>query len=143
MKKILLLAVFAAAFSATNMNAQVTPNVDPSAPVMTFKTDTMNFGTVTQGTVVEKEFVFKNSGKTPLLITETNVTCGCTVPDYPKEPIAPGKTGVIKVKFNSAGKMGAQDKTITIVSNNANGQIVLHLKGTIVAAPATPAEGGK
>ena len=137
MKKILLFVVLAAAFSATTLKAQVTPNIDPSAPVITFKVDTMNFGTVTQGTVVEREFVFKNTGKTPLLITETKVTCGCTTPDYPKEPIAPGKTGIIHVKFNSAGKMGAQDKTITIVSNNGGGEVVLHLKGTIGAAPAT------
>jgi hypothetical protein len=143
MKKILLLAVLAVAFSAPTLKAQVTPNIDPSAPVLTFKVDTMNFGTVTQGTVVEREFVFKNTGKTPLLITDAIVTCGCTVPDYPKEPIAPGKTGIIHVKFNSAGKMGAQDKTIRMVSNNGSGEVVLHLKGTITAPAPAPATGGK
>jgi hypothetical protein len=142
MKKIFLLAVFTAAFSATKINAQVTPNPDPSAPVIKFKVDTMNFGSVPQGTVVERDFTFKNTGKSPLVITETKVTCGCTTPDYPKDPIAPGKTGTIHVRFNSAGKMGAQDKTITIVSNNGNGEVVLHLKGTITSPPPTPAPAG-
>jgi hypothetical protein len=143
MKKLFLLTVLAAGF-ATMMHAQpqTTPNIDPSAPVMTFKVDTMNFGSVTQGTVVEREYTFKNTGKTPLLITDAIVTCGCTVPDYPKEPIAPGKTGVIHVKFNSAGKMGVQDKTIRMISNNASGEVVLHLKGTITA-PAPAATGAK
>src|ERR1044071_2538842 len=84
MKKLFLFAVLAAAFSATKMNAQVTPNPDPSAPVIKFKVDTMNFGSVPQGTIVERDFTFKNTGKTPLIITDTRVTCGCTTPDYPK-----------------------------------------------------------
>lgn len=112
---------------------QTTPNLDPSAPVMTFKTDTISFGTVTQGKKVEKDFIFTNTGKTPLIITSATGSCSCTVPEFPKEPIAPGKTGVIHVVFDSNGKMGAQDKTATIISNNRDGAIVLHLKGTIVA----------
>jgi hypothetical protein len=142
MKKLFLLTVLAAGF-ATMMNAQpqTTPSLDPAAPVMTFKVDTMYFGTVTQGTVVEKEYVFKNTGKTPLLITDAIVTCGCTVPKYPQEPIAPGKSGVILVKFNTAGKMGVQDKTIRMISNNGGGEVVLHLKGTITAPAAAPTGG--
>lgn len=134
MKKLFLLTVLAAGF-ATMMKAQpqVTPNLDPSAPEMTFKSDTASFGSVTQGTKVEYDFVFKNTGKTPLVIASATGSCQCTVPQYPKEPIAPGKTGVIHVVFDSTGKMGVQDKTVTITSNSRDGQIVLHLKGTVTA----------
>jgi hypothetical protein len=137
MKKLFLLTVLAAGF-ATMLKAQptVTPNLDPSAPEMTFKSDTASFGSVTQGTKVEHDFVFKNTGKTPLVITNATGSCQCTVPQYPKEPIAPGKTGVIHVVFDSTGKMGMQDKTVTIVSNSRDGQIVLHLKGTVTAPKA-------
>ena len=138
MKKLLLLTIFAAGFSTTTIHAQpqTTPGIDPSAPVMTFENDTIDFGTVKEGTSVERDFVFKNTGKTPLIITSASGSCSCTVPHYPEQPIAPGKTGVIHVVFNSAGKMGVQNKTATIVSNSSDGSIVLVLKGTVVAAVA-------
>jgi Protein of unknown function (DUF1573) len=120
-------------------------NIDPNAPVMVFKNDTMKFGTITQGTSVTREFVFTNTGKTPLVITDATAPCGCTVPEWPKEPIMPGKSAVIKVTFNSTGKMGPQDKMITISSNSRDGSVFIHLIGTVVAAPAagtpTPATG--
>ena len=141
MKKILLLAfVFAGiGISAqTQAQPQVTPSPDPNAPVMTFKVDTMNFGTVTQGTIVERDYVFTNTGKEPLVITSAVGSCHCTVPDYPKEPIAPGKTGTIHVKFDSSGKMNYQDKTATIQSNNRDGAVVIHLRGNVIPAPTAP-----
>lgn len=143
MKKLLLLTVFAAGL-ATVMQAQpqTTPGLDPSAPVMKFETDTMNFGTVKQGTIVERDYVFTNTGKTPLIITSAVGSCHCTVPEYPKEPIAPGKKGTIHVTFDSNGKMGVQDKTATISSNNRDGNIVLHLKGT-VTPPSASTTGAK
>ncbi|CAN5855779.1 hypothetical protein BH11BAC7_BH11BAC7_13900 [soil metagenome] len=141
MKKLLLLTVFAAGFiTAMHAQPQATTGIDPSAPVMKFETDTMNFGTIKQGTIVEKDFVFTNTGKTPLIITGAVGSCHCTVPEYTKEPIAPGKKGVIHVTFDSNGKMGVQDKTATISSNNRDGNIVLHLKGTVTVPPAAPTE---
>jgi hypothetical protein len=140
MKKILLLAVFAAGFG-TAIKAQAQPQVtvsnDPSAPVMKMEVDTINFGTIDQGTIVEKDYKFKNTGKTPLIITGAQGSCHCTVPHYPEEPIAPGKTGVIHVVFDSNGKMGYQLKTATITSNNKDGVVTLYLIGT-VNVPATP-----
>jgi len=146
MKKILLLAFVSAGLglsaqtqtapSQTQAQPQVTPSPDPNAPVMTFKVDTMNFGTVTQGTIVERDYVFTNTGKEPLVITSATGSCHCTVPDFPKEPIPPGKTGTIHVKFDSAGKMNYQDKTATIQSNNRDGAVVIHLRGTVIEAPA-------
>ena len=141
MKKILLLAFLATGIGISmqaQAQPQVTPNPDPSAPVMTFKVDTMNFGTVTQGTIVERDYVFTNTGKSPLVITDAQGSCHCTVPKFPTEPIAPGKTGTIHVKFDSAGKMNYQDKTATITSNNRDGVVIIHLQGTVIAAPPTP-----
>ena len=100
-----------------------------------------NFGTIKQGDVINHEFVFTNVGKEPLVITESHGSCGCTVPQWPKEPIKKGEKGVIKVTFNSAGKMGLQDKTVTITSNAKSNPKVIHLKGTVEkpAETTTPA----
>jgi hypothetical protein len=101
-----------------------------------------NFGTIKQGDVVNHEFTFVNVGKEPLVITESHGSCGCTVPQWPKEPIKKGEKGTIKVTFNSAGKLGLQDKTVTITSNAKSNPKVIHIKGTVekpADAPATPA----
>ena len=76
-----------------------------------------NFGTINQGEKVEYNFRFKNIGDAPLVVTDAAASCGCTVPEKPERPILPGETGFIKVVFNSAGKRGHSDKTITVHSN--------------------------
>lgn len=145
MKNIFLFALFAFGIGATmKAQPQVTTSNDPSAPVMKFKVDTLDFGTVTQGTIVEKDFKFTNTGKSPLVITSASGSCHCTVPHFPEEPIAPGKSGVIHVVFDSNGKMGYQLKTATINSNNRDGVVVIYLTGTVNVPPPTPAPtGGK
>jgi hypothetical protein len=81
-------------------------------------TDTkFNFGTVTEGDVVEHAYHFKNTGTHPLLITRTDVSCGCTTPSFPKEPVPPGGEGDIVVQFNSSGKSGQQHKNVLVHSN--------------------------
>ena len=104
-----------------------------------FDVEEYNFGSIKQGDKVTYDFNFVNTGKDPLIITEAHGSCGCTVPSYPKEPIAKSAKGTIHVEFNSTGKMGMQDKTITMTSNAKSGQKVLHLKGN-VEAPEKPAE---
>lgn len=149
MKKSILL-VACTLFMAVAANAQSTDKAAPAAvaPVenknaaeMTFDALEYNFNTIKQGESVTREFVFTNTGKEDLIITNATGSCGCTVPVWPKEPIKKGAKGTIKVTFNSAGKMGMQDKTVTITSNAKNTPVVLHLKGTVEApAPvATPA----
>lgn len=82
-----------------------------------FDKDTHDFGKIKQGDDVEYNFKFTNTGKEPLIIENAQGSCGCTVPSYPKEPVPPGGTGEIHVKFNSAGKSGAQQKTVTLTAN--------------------------
>ncbi len=103
-----------------------------------FDEEEFNFGTIKQGDKVTHDFNFVNAGKEPLVITEAHGSCGCTVPSWPKEPVAKGAKAVIHVEFNSTGKMGMQDKTVTITSNAKVGSKVLHLKGNVETPPATP-----
>jgi len=107
--------VYNPASSSTPDNAKASAKLEIANP-------THDFGTVREGEVVEHSFSFRNTGSGPLLISAAEASCGCTVPDYPREPVAPGKTGVIKVKFNSAGKPGEQQKIVTVNSNSSTGQ---------------------
>jgi hypothetical protein len=92
---------------------------DGKYPVMTFTETEFDFGDIKQGDRVEHTFEFTNTGEADLIITSARATCGCTVPEYTEEPIKPGKSGKIKVTFNSTGKKGQTSKTITVVCNTA------------------------
>jgi hypothetical protein len=96
-----------------------------------FDTKEYNFGTVNEGDVVETVFKVTNSGKTDLVITNAQPSCGCTVPVWPKAPIKPGETGDIQVKFNTSGKPNRQTKTITLTTNTESGRQILTLKGSV------------
>lgn len=89
------------------------------------------FDTIKQGDKVEHTFVLKNVGDKNLFITNAFGSCGCTVPEYPKEPIPPGKTGEVKVTFNSAGKEGVQQKTVTLTMNTGKRSELLYLNGYV------------
>jgi hypothetical protein len=103
-----------------------------------FAEETFNFGTIKQGDIINHDFAFTNTGKEPLVISSAAGSCGCTVPTWPKDPIAPGAKSVIKVTFNSAGKMGMQDKTVTLQSNARQSSMVIHLTGTVDKPAETP-----
>ncbi len=111
-----------------------------NAPEIKFEFETYDFGTIKQGDKVTYDFTFTNAGKDPLIISQAHGSCGCTVPEWPKEPIAKGGKGKIHVEFNSTGKVGMQDKTVTITSNSKSGQKVLHLKGNVEAPAVTPGQ---
>lgn len=115
MKKIVFftLMLFAAAFSAMAQD-------NAPKPVITFEKSSHDFGDIAQGDVVNFVFKFKNTGDAPLIIQDVQTTCGCTATDWPRDPIAPGKGGQIAASFNSAGKMGKQNKIITVISNASN-----------------------
>jgi len=119
--------------------------VDPDMPKTTVQFAEMeyDFGKVKAGEMVTHEYKFKNTGKEPLIISSAKGSCGCTVPEYPKEPIAPGASAAIKVQFDSKGKSGKQTKTVTIQANTDPNPTRLTIKGDVEgdpnAAAAAPA----
>ncbi|SDQ56988.1 DUF1573 domain-containing protein [Flagellimonas zhangzhouensis] len=107
-------------------------------PVMTFEKAEHDFGTIQRGTPQEYSFAFTNTGNAPLIITDAKSSCGCTVPNPPKEPIAPGETGELLVKFNGSGQ-NQVTKTITVTANTAKGSELLRIKAFVQAPEAMPA----
>jgi hypothetical protein len=90
-----------------------------------FENPNHDFGEIKEGEVVSTVFKFKNVGSMPLNIVSVDVTCGCTVAEKPEKPIGAGKTGEIKVEFNSAGKVGINKKYVTVTSNAVNASEVV------------------
>ncbi|MDF1673966.1 MAG: DUF1573 domain-containing protein [Vicingaceae bacterium] len=105
---------------------------DLNYPIMAFESEIINYGTITQGADGVREFKFTNAGNEPLIITEAKRSCGCTIPSFPKEPIKPGESSVIKVKYDTK-RIGLINKSVTIVSNAKRKQITLRIKGKILA----------
>jgi len=137
MKK-LLLAITLFAGLAFNGKAQevTTPNIDPNAPELKFDSEVIDYGTLDYDGNTLREFKFKNTGKSPLILSNVQVQCGCTnVDGWPKEPIAPGKNASFKVKYDSK-RVGKFDKKITVTSNAKNPTVVLTIKGEVKPAPA-------
>ncbi len=120
-----------------NSLAQNVQNVEEIAdgptPAFEFNKETHDFGTIKEGDVVTHKFTFKNVGDAPLVIQNASSSCGCTVPDYPKTPIAVGETGEILVRFDSQGKPGAQNKTVSITANTVPSITKLTIKSTVTA----------
>lgn len=112
-----------------------------SAAKITFEESSYEFGDIYQGDRVEHVFKYTNAGTEPLILSNVKTTCGCTVPSFSREPLAPGASDEILVKFNSAGKMGLQNKVITITSNAVNNTERIKIVSNVLAKPAAPAEG--
>lgn len=100
-------------------------------PVLAFADTLHNFGSIKEGEMVSYEFSFTNNGKTPLIITSASGSCGCTVPEYPKDPLLPGQSASLKVTFNSAGKPGHQEKSVTIVANTVRNIHMLYIQAEV------------
>ena len=101
-------------------------------PEIKFNEPEHDFGKVKPGETVGCYFKYKNTGKKPLIITSAHASCGCTVPEFSKEPLAPGQNGYIKVLFDTSGRSGMQSKSITIESNASNNIVILRIKAEIV-----------
>jgi len=121
----------AAGASATPAGSTVTA-VQTNAPVMNFDKSSFDFGKISRGDKVIHDFKFTNTGKSPLIISDAKASCGCTKPNWPKTPVAPGESALINVQFNSTGKIGLQDKMITITANTNPAQTVVHLVGEVI-----------
>lgn len=137
MKRISILTlVFSLIIAAVAVSQSVALKTEKTkAAVFEWKATSHDFGKIPQGTPVTAEFVFKNSGNAPLVISNAQGSCGCTVPEYTKSPIAPGKEGIIKATFNAAAS-GPFNKTVTITANTEKGQEILTIKGEVVPAKA-------
>jgi len=114
------------------INAQIIDNGGQAAFEFTNNGGTVwDFGTIQQGDSPEFTFTFKNTGNEPMIISNAKGSCGCTVPQWPKEPIAPGEMGEINVKFNSKNKKGSQNKTVTLTANTTPPNTKLRVTGQI------------
>ena len=96
--------------------------------VMTFEETEFNFGTIKDGAIVTHNFKFKNTGSVDLHIVSVQATCGCATPEYPTEPVAPGKEEIIKVTFDSKGRLGMNDKKVQIIYNGKPKVVFLKIK---------------
>lgn len=132
MKKLTFLAAFllcaAASFGQT---AQATPAAEEFA-VAAIDSEVHDFGKIKQGTPVTHDFVFVNKGSVPMIITNAQPSCGCTVPSWTREPIPPGGTGVVKATFNAASP-GSFDKSVTVLTNVSGGVVMLRIRGEVTA----------
>ncbi len=105
--------------------------ISKGAALIEFDKTEHDFGTVKEGEIVKAEFVVKNTGKTDLVITNVQPSCGCTVPVWSKDPIKPGGTSKVVAEFNTSGKPNRQTKTITLLTNTVKGTEVLTIKGNV------------
>lgn len=118
---------------ANPISADSAEEVDPNKlPQMSFDKDFHDFGKITAGEKVTYSFKFTNTGKADLIISTAAGSCGCTVPEFPKEPIKPGKSGYIKVQFNSEGRSGIQEKQVTIVANTIPNTNELKIRSEVI-----------
>lgn len=135
MKRIILSATFiiaAVSFAMSQASTVAIESGNPSSMAKFKWTETThNFGKIPQGKPVSTEFKFTNTGKTPLVISNVRGSCGCTVTQYTKEPIAPGKTGHVKATFNAAA-MGAFNKSVRVTANVEGGNETLFIKGEVI-----------
>lgn len=134
MKNLILTCIILLVFSSLSFaQSSFAPSNRTSAgPIAYYATATHNFGKIPQGVPVSTTFEIENKGKSPLIISDVKVSCGCTTPFYTTEPILPGKKGKIKAQFNAAAA-GTFNKSITVTTNSAAGNKVkkLYIKGTV------------
>jgi hypothetical protein len=133
-KAIVLSALLISGINSFAQEKKVLTNIgndNSSKASFKFETEEYNFGTIEQGESITHEFKFVNTGNEPLIISNAEGSCGCTVPIYPKEPIMKNQSAAIKVTFNSTGKFGIQDKTVTLTSNAEQNPMIIHIKGTV------------
>ena len=108
----------------TDKTSVKSPEKMVGSPEFTFVEEEHDFGLLVDGEKVAYSFVFTNTGDVPLIISNAKGSCGCTVPNWPKDPIAPGEKGAIDVSFNSSGRKGIQNKAVTLTANTNPGFIL-------------------
>lgn len=115
----------------SNTTAVTANNVEALTSIV-FEEEAFDFGSITQGEKVEHTFKFTNTGENDLVIVSAKGSCGCTIPKWPKEPIAPGASGDMHVIFNSDGKSGKQHKKVSVIANTEPATTVVALRGDVI-----------
>ena len=143
MKKLLsalamLLLVAAVGYSQDDVAATAQAADSQDGPVMAFETETVDYGVIEQGSDPYRVFKFTNTGNAPLIITNAKGSCGCTVPTYPKEPIGPGETSEIKVRYDT-NRRGKFTKRVTLTTNAGEEKQMLTIQGEVVQKAEEPA----
>ncbi len=105
---------------------------DTQPAIMAFQDSIADFGVVNEGAIVERQFEFVNTGKSPLAVSRAYSTCGCTVPEWPEAPVMPGEKGILKVRFDTRGKAGKQVKPVYITANTLPGTTKVYLQGEVI-----------
>lgn len=132
MKKALLFFTCLLCLSCFNY-AQPGKITNPNAPEIAFDTEVIDYGNIEQGSDPFRIFKFRNTGKAPLIIHNAVGSCGCTIPDWPKEPIKPGGTGEIKVRYDTK-RLGPINRSVTVTTNASESSSVLRIKGNVQIA---------
>lgn len=139
--KLFLLGIFCLTISCSNStkknnNIQNPSVVSSESPIMTFDKNIHDFGTINEGETVSTLFKFTNTGKSDLIVVDARGSCGCTVPEYPKNvPIPPGGSGELLVSFNSSGNPNMQQKTVTISANTDSGRETVRIMAMVTPDP--------
>ena len=139
--KLFLLGIFCLTISCSNStkknsNIQNSSVVSSESPIMTFDKNVHDFGTINEGETVSTLFKFTNTGKSDLIVVDARGSCGCTVPEYPKNvPIPPGSSGELLVSFNSSGNPNMQQKTVTISANTDSGRETVRIMAMVTPDP--------
>lgn len=131
MKQFLVILLTVGLSLSTSAQQKTVLEANEKAAIISFEKTEHNFGKIKEGDKAEHIFLFKNTGNTPLIVTDVSVTCGCTAAEKPDAPIMPGKDGKIKIVFNSAGKVGSQNRTITVSTNAKNKITYLKMTGEV------------
>lgn len=135
-------ALSMAIFFASSLIAQSPPTAYPSLPIdpissIEFEKTTYDFGTIEEGVVVSQVFTFTNTGDKPLIFMDAKGSCGCTVPQWPREPLQPGETSSLTVEFNSKGKSGKRSQRVTLTTNTEPPQTLIYLTGEVIIRKET------
>lgn len=136
MKKVLALLLFVGMGGAALAQAPAAATENKNKGEMKFEKELHDFGTVIEGENATYEFVFTNTGKEPIIISNVAASCGCTTPSWTKEPVKPGQKGSIKAVYSSQNRPGPFNKQITVTSNAATSTKVLTIKGNVERQPA-------
>ena len=132
--KFSLIVLFTCTITAQNNSETAQAlNTNSNAGVFEFQTETIDYGTINQNSNGNRTFVFKNTGNSPIIISKTKGSCGCSVATAPTKPIMPGETAEINVKY-ATNRVGSFSKTITVSSNASEKIKTLKIKGTVLKA---------